>query len=120
RLASESLAGTMLLTVVPAMTKLIGTMTNGIVAFRDWAKQSEAFKVGVEAAGIALGAFAAIKLAPVAIAGAAQFLPLVLGLSNLVGPIKSLRDFAAALEYIPAAIVALYGPIAVLTVGVAS
>jgi hypothetical protein len=120
KLASESLAGTMLLNLLPALTKVIGKMIDGIVAFRDWSKQSEAFRVGIEAAGIALASFAAIKLAPVVIAGAAQFLPMILGLTNLVGPIRSLRDFAAALEFIPAAIAAMYGPIAALTVGVAS
>ena len=114
KLAAESLAGALLVMVLPAITKMLHSMTDGIIALRQWVKESEAFKVSLEAAGVALAAFSAYKLSGPALGLA------LLPLSNLFGPIKSMSDFVAAIRMLPAALAATLGPIATVATTIAT
>ncbi len=110
KLASQGLAASLASSLLPSITRIIQGATEGIVAFREWTRTSQTFKVGIEAVTVALGALTAYKLA-----GAGVGL-----LAALFGPIKTLSDFITALRLVPAVTLAAIGPITTLTVSVAS
>lgn len=96
KLASQSFAAALLTPLLPALTKFIETLSEGLVTLREWTKESQAFKVGAEAVGVSI----------VTLTTFAAGSKIIGGFGSLFGGIKSLSDFGAALRLIPSL---LYG-----------
>lgn len=93
--ASQGLAGSLVSGLLPGLTRTLLAITDGIVKFREWTRESIAFEVAVKSLAVALGILATIKLGGLFVNG--------LGLLIGAGSIKSLKDFVAALQLVPAA-----------------
>lgn len=93
--AAQGLAGTLSTSLLPKLTELINSLTAGLVRFREWTRESETFRLSLEALAVTLGVLAARKVAVMSTTGLAAFIG--------AGSIKSLTDFVAALKLFPAA-----------------
>ena len=94
-IAAQGLAGSLAANFIPTLTRTLNWMTDGILKFREWARESEVFRIGVQTLATTLGILAALKLGNLAVAGLSTFIG--------AGAIKSLADFIAALKLLPAA-----------------
>jgi hypothetical protein len=96
--------------LLPVLSATIKSAADNIVKFREWAKASDTFRISVQALITLLGTLAAFRLGNFALTGFATMIG--------AGAITSLRDFAAALQLIPAAASAVAASIGVITASI--
>lgn len=94
--ATVGLAGSLVSSFIPALTRTLNTITEGVVKFREWAKESAVFEIAVKSLAVALAGLAVIQIGTFGLAG----LTAIIG----AGAIKTIADFIAALTLLPAAI----------------
>jgi len=96
KLAAGGLAATLAVNLLPPITRLLDSVTDGIVKFREWTQTSQGLKIALDALLSTALAIAAVKFGGFALGG----------LETLVGAgsISGLKDLLAALKLLPNAI----------------
>jgi hypothetical protein len=106
KFAARGFAGEIAANILPRITEFIQQLTAGLVRLREFTLRSEAFRISMEGLAVTLGVLATRKIALLSSAGIASFIG--------AGAITSVKDFAAAMQLIPAAAaaaVASLGPL---------